>query len=620
MTSDEELRASVLRKDAGFWVKWAERTMNSTAFEELIFLGNLSRIAQKNDLTDSRKGNRAIRLALVGGYTLYPFSELLRQTLLGFGVSAEIFAGNFDNAVEEILDTESELYRFKPDHVFILPSGNRCRYTGSLLDDEELKKEAIDRTVVELLDLCERVHKTCNAEVILANFLTQANHDLGSYRAKNLASDWSFKRSVNLSLGLLSQSFVTICDVEFLGSRRGNLHSHDPQGWYESKQIGSPGFLVDLAREVAWLCYSMKAAQKKVLVLDLDNTLWGGVIGEDGLFGIELGDTSPRAEAYKDFQKYILTLQKRGVLLAVCSKNDHSMASEPFEKHPEMILRPEHFVSFKSNWKPKSENILEIASELNLCPSSFVFVDDNPAEIEIVRQFVPEVSAVLLGPDPSGYVTQLQNLRWFEPRSLTGEDVARTDSYQSEAKRERAMQQSTDMPSYLRSLEMKASLSPFNELDASRIAQLINKSNQFNLTTRRRSEAEVLALIGRKEWPALSVRLLDRFGDHGLIAVVITEVRKRDLWIDTWLMSCRVLKRQVEELTLNEIFKVARHFECERVVGVLIPTDKNQLVQDLYEKMGFEVMLKAQGETRYQRDVKNFREFKTEIDQGEVTK
>jgi FkbH-like protein len=182
------------------------------------------------------------------------------------------------------------------------------------------------------------------------------------------------------------------------------------------------------------------------------------------------------------------------------------------------------------------------------------------------------------------------------------------------------MQQSTDMPSYLRSLEMKASLSPFNELDASRIAQLINKSNQFNLTTRRRSEAEVLALIGRKEWPALSVRLLDRFGDHGLIAVVITEVRKRDLWIDTWLMSCRVLKRQVEELTLNEIFKVARHFECERVVGVLIPTDKNQLVQDLYEKMGFEVMLKAQGETRYQRDVKNFREFKTEIDQGEVTK
>jgi FkbH-like protein len=229
-------------------------------------------------------------------------------------------------------------------------------------------------------------------------------------------------------------------------------------------------------------------------VLDLDNTLWGGVVADDGLEGIEVGDTSPRGEAFKAFQKYIASLKARGILLAVASKNDHAKAAEVFEKHPEMVLRLGDFVSFQANWEPKSDNIRRMAAELNLGLDSFVFVDDNPAEIEIVRQFAPEVATIELGPDPSEYVAQLQDCRLFEPRNITSEDVERTQQYQSEAQRQALSATITDMDAYLASLAMEGEIGGFAPVDIPRLAQLINKSNQFNLTTRRRTEADLLAL------------------------------------------------------------------------------------------------------------------------------
>jgi FkbH-like protein len=269
----------------------------------------------------------------------------------------------------------------------------------------------------------------------------------------------------------------------------------------------------------------------------------------------------------------------------VCSKNDLDKALAPFERHPEMVLRRDDIVAFHANWRPKPDNLREIAAELNLGLDSLVFVDDNPAEIEIVRRFTPEVATLLLGPDPADYVGQLEDARFFESRTLTAEDAQRTRQYQRQARAEVLLASATDMDAYLASLEMVATVRPFRPADVPRIAQLINKSNQFNLTTRRRSEAEVQRLVGDPEHVTFSIRLADRFGDHGLIAVVIGRLAEF-LEVDTWLMSCRVLNRQVEEETMREIFRLA---EGRTVRGRYLPTEKNRMVRDLYPRMGFVV-------------------------------
>jgi FkbH-like protein len=388
----------------------------------------------------------------------------------------------------------------------------------------------------------------------------------------------------------------------------------DDRTWFESKQPFAAGLLVDVAREFAHVLSHIARASKKVLVLDLDNTLWGGVIGDDALEGIELGTTSPRGEAYRDFQQYLLELSRRGVLLAVCSKNDYDKAIEPFEKHPEMVLRLKDIVCFKANWEPKSDNIRQIAQELNLGLDSLVFIDDNRAEIEIVNQFVPEVSTIWAGDDPSEFAAKLKDSRFFELRAVTVEDVQRVQQYKLESERQRLLNTSTDMGAYLESLAMVGTIRPFDGLDVPRIAQLIAKSNQFNLTTRRRTEAEVLAILDDERCSAFTMRLSDRFGDHGLIAIVIGDTHGDEFMIDTWLMSCRVLKRQVEEEVLNEIVRLARERACIRVIGQYIPSAKNGMVRDLYRKMGFtHIREEGNGSQFYQLDVDRYEAITTTI-------
>jgi FkbH-like protein len=337
------------------------------------------------------------------------------------------------------------------------------------------------------------------------------------------------------------------------------------------------------------------------------------VVADDGLEGIEIGDTSPRGESFKAFQKYIVSLKQRGVLLAVCSKNDHDTASAAVKKHPEMVLRMEDFVSFKANWEPKSDNIREMAFELNLGLDSFVFVDDNPAEIDIVRQFAPEVSTILLGPDPSEYVAQLQDCRLFEPRTITVEDANRTVQYLSEERRRALSKTVTDMGAYLESLAMQATISPFTRVDAPRLSQLINKSNQFNLTTRRRTEADIHELIESPAHACFSVRLKDQFGDHGLISILIAERVDSQMRIDTWLMSCRVLKRQVEDEALNELARLASYLGCTKLQGIYLPTAKNEMVRDFYSRMGFSLVRDAPDAREFELDLKSFRPMATHV-------
>ena len=608
-----KIKLLLVSNDQSFWPELIALTHQAGAFDELLFLSSLRKKAAARGLKSSEAGGKRLRLAIVGGCSLYPLHDLLTHLLEMEGVVCELFLGDYDNYVAEILELEGALGKFKPEVVCVLPGPQRCLYRGSLTDSRDMVQRAGNAVAVQLLDLCRTLHERTGAEVVLGNFILPARHDLGTFRSRTPASDWNFRKWVNLELGLNAPSFVRICDLEFLAHRHGALAAEDARGWFESKQLCAPGLLVNVCRELTRLILALRQPPKKVLVLDLDNTLWGGTVADDGPEGIELGDTSPRGEAFKAFQKYIHSLKDRGVLLAVCSKNDLARAQEAFKQHPEMILRLTDFVAFKANWEPKSDNIRQIATELNVGLDSLVFVDDNPAEIEIVRQFAPEVTTILLGPDPAEYVGQLQDCRMFEPHSITVEDVQRTGQYRAEQERHNLLASTADMDTYLASLAMEATINEFEARDVPRLSQLINKSNQFNLTARRRTEAEVQSLINQPDKVGFSVRLKDRFGDHGLISIVIGRVHDTDLEIDTWLMSCRVLKRQVEETVLNELVRLAQVKGCARLAGVYIPTPKNEMVRDFYPRLGFQPKSVTPAQGEYTLDLTGFQPKSTKI-------
>lgn len=609
-----DLKKLLLAEDSVFWDLLKSLTHKAKDFDELFLLSSLRKKAHARKLRNPNGTAGRFRVGIVGGYSLYPFHELLEHLCEVEGKEIETWRGDYDNYHQELTAADSDLYAFQPQAIIIIPANRRCTYTGRLTDRREIQQEEAARLVNQVLELAGQAHKLSGAEIITTNFLLPSRHDLGAYRTRVFGSDWTFKKWANIELGLKSPPYLHICDLEFLASRVGGLFARDDRSWFESKQPCSPALLVEFAREATRLLVALHRSPKKVLVLDLDNTLWGGVIADDGLEGIELGDTSPRGEAFKAFQKYISTLRQRGVLLAVCSKNDHARAAEAFEKHPEMVLRMEDIVSFKANWEPKSDNIRRMAIELNLGLDSFVFVDDNPAEIEIVRQFAPEVTTILLSPDPADYVALLQDCRLFEPRSITNEDAERTSQYRSDAQRKELEASVTDMGAYLESLSMESAISEFLPVDVPRLSQLINKSNQFNLTTRRRSEADLLALMKDPSFVGFSVRLKDRFGDHGLISIVIGQQAGDTMNVDTWLMSCRVLKRQVEELVLNELVRLARIRNCKIITGIYLPTAKNEMVRDFYTRMGFTLKTENVNRREFDLAIEAFKTIPTKID------
>jgi FkbH-like protein len=390
---------------------------------------------------------------------------------------------------------------------------------------------------------------------------------------------------------MAEQEGVDILAVDERAARGGIGKWHDPALWHRSKQEVSPtagplyGDLVG-----RWLA-AKQGRSFKCLVMDLDNTLWGGVIGDDGLEGIALGQGSPLGEAYTAFQDYARELSRRGVILAVCSKNDEANALEPFEKHPDMVLKRGDIASFVANWQNKADNIRAIARELNIGLDALCFIDDNPFERNLVRQELPMVAVPEVSDDPTGYPVALADGGYFEGLAVTEEDRERTSQYQGNKAREALKAAVTDLPSYLRSLEMQLIWKHFDKIGLQRIVQLINKSNQFNLTTRRYTEDDVVAVMADPDAFGLQLRLTDRFGDNGIIAIIVGRLlANKDLYVDTWLMSCRVLGRQVEPTTLNLIAQEALRLGAKRLIGEYIPTKKNGMVKDHYARLGFTVM------------------------------
>jgi len=524
------------------------------------------------------------RIAVLGSGVLDFWAGLLRPALFGFDIGCEILTGEYDQYQQEIRDPSSRLAKFRPEIVVLAVN---WRSLGLL--DETADPAA---TVRNLIDGMAALWRTCQhryrAAVIQLNFEIPEVDPLGRLSAASPGGRARVIHTLNLELwDAAQQARVAVLDVEQLAAATGKRNWSDPGMWIAAKQYPTTDAVPLLTRNLAALVRAVCGLTSKCAVLDLDGTLWGGVIGEDGLDGIRLGGDA-EGEAYTAFHQYLLGLRRRGIPLAVCSKNNEDDARSVFRRHPETVLKEDDFAVFLANWEPKPDNLKNIAAMLNIGVDSLVFLDDNPVERNLVRRELPEVEVPELPDDPARYAEALHATYLFESLSLTDEDRRRADTYRDNVLRTELAEGSTNLDDYLVSLRMKVDLRPFDETNLPRIVQLINKTNQFSLTTRRTTASEVMAWMQDPACYTQFMRLQDRFGDSGVTGAMVA-VREGDtLRIVNWLMSCRVLGRRIENLMLASLIRHARRAGVAAVIGEYLPTAKNGQTSDLFDRFGFE--------------------------------
>jgi FkbH-like protein len=551
------------------------------------------------------------RIALLGAASTDLLERPLRLALRLVGLAPELHVAPFNVWRQEMLEDDSATARFAPQVAIALLTPHIIPTWPEAGAKPELATELARAVCQQIYDTCARLHDRCNAEIILNTLPPFPEQPLGNLSAKSPEAANNFIRRINVLLGDMAPSYVHLNDVAALVERRGLNQWFDVRLWHEAKQPIAPGSIPELVRNTAAVVGAIFGRNRKCLVVDLDNTLWGGVVGDVGVEGLVLGEGSGIGEAFKAFQMHLKTMKDRGVLLAVCSKNDERNALRPFEQHPEMVLKREDFVAFKANWHPKSDNLRAIADELNIGLDALVFADDNPAEREEVRQALPQVLVPELTADPADYPMIVDRTRCFEVPIITEEDRRRSGMYRLQNQRSELLGSTRNLGEFLASLEMRAIVRPFEPVSFARITQLVNKTNQFNLTTRRLTGAEVEALAASPAHFTRTVRLEDRFGDHGLVAVLFGRIEARTLTLDGWLMSCRVLNRGVEQLLLNEVVAAARRLGVTHIVGSYIPTDRNAMVKDLYPQLGFSAVGDHDGTTTWRFDVEDFKPLQT---------
>ena len=553
------------------------------------------------------------RIAVLGGATTQPLEDPLRLMLEALGVRATLHTGEYNTFAREMLDPSSRTAAFAPDIAVVLVTPANIPSWPSWSATEPEVATAVEEVCDHWLWLCRSLHEHTGCEIVLSNFHPLPLRPFGALGARLPGEPNRFLRRVNEALARRLPGYVHLHDVETLASLHGVYRWFDARYWYHAKQPVSFECLTPYVRNIAQVIGALLGRSAKCVALDLDNTLWGGVVGDDGPHGIVIGEGDPEGEAFAEFQRYLLRLKERGVLLAVCSKNEEANALEPFQSRPEMVLRRDDFVAFRANWRSKSENLREIATTLNIGLDAIVFVDDNPVEREQIRQAVPEVRVVELGDDPAGFAAALDRTGWFDIVVQSAEDRERTAMYGANVAREELKASVSDYPSFLRSLEQRAVIAPFEERFLDRITQLTNKTNQFNLTTRRLARAELAAMMDSPGYLTAQARLADRFGDNGLVSVFAARREDSDLWIDLWLMSCRVFSRGLEHLLMNHVVERGRDLGLGRIHGLYLPTPKNRIVKDLYPSLGFVACGGLLGGDHWVLDIERYSPLETTI-------
>ena len=532
------------------------------------------------------------RLAILRSFTVEPAVPLLRAAAFASGIDLTVQLGDFNAYPQEILDEQSLLYSFAPDGVILAVR------TADLAPDlwnqypdlsPEAVAEAVQRVSRSFEQWIQAFRKRSSAALIVHSLEQPARPSTGLLDAQSGHSQSATIQQINQELRRTASAHrgVYLLDYDALVARYGRLRWHDERKWLTARMPITADQLIHLSRE--WLRFVVPLAGKtaKVLVVDLDNTLWGGVIGEDGMAGIQIGAEYPGA-AYLALQRALLDLARRGILLAICSKNNLDDAMEALQNHPAMLVRPSDFAAMRINWHDKALNLREIAAELNVGVDALAFVDDNPMEREQVRAALPQVTVIDLPPDPLEYAATVRDAPAFQRLVLSDEDQQRTELYAAQRERSQAQQSFQSKEDFFRYLELEAEIAPVEPATLARVAQLTQKTNQFNLTTRRRTEQQIAELAARAGWQVLTIRLRDRFGDHGLVGVAITCDDAGTCDIDTFLLSCRVIGRTVETAFLSYVVRSAAGRGCQRLSGCFLPTKKNAPARDFYAQHGFQ--------------------------------
>jgi FkbH-like protein len=535
------------------------------------------------------------RLGLIGNGTLDLIAPVLVGTAARHGFALECITGMYDQFLQDVLLADSKLNRARPDAVLIALD-HRGLSVQPAPGNETAAEQTVDAAFRLVDTIRAAVSRNSGAPCIVQTLAAPPEGLFGSF---DRALPGTARHLVDCLNRRIAQSVLQssdmLLDVAGIAETVGLAGWHSPPLWNLAKLPFADAYVPLYAEHVVRIIGAMRGKSRRCLVLDLDNTVWGGVIGDDGMEGIKIAQGDPTGEAHLSLQQLALALRERGVVLAVSSKNTDSVARQPFKEHPDMLLKEEHIAVFQANWEDKASNIRAIAKELALGLESLVFLDDNPAERSLIRRELPEVAVPELEEDPANYARTLAAAGYFEAIGFSEEDRARAEMYQGNARRLGLQSQTADIESYLRSLEMRIIFGSFDGKTRARVTQLINKSNQFNLTTRRYSEPQVQQLEADPKAMTLHARLVDKFGDNGVIGVVICRTGRPDIWtIDTWLMSCRVLGRRVEQAVLGEILKQARSHGIRKLVGIYRPTDRNGMVRDHYGKLGFK---QVQGDT-----------------------
>lgn len=530
----------------------------------------------------------AFRMALVGDTATQFLATALRGEAIARGYDVNLFEAEYNQVERQFLDPSSELYAFDAEYIVLFQSTHKLGEFHSMLAETERVKLA-DNRLDFISSVCQNPQFS-GKKIICMNYPEIEDTVFGSY-ANQIESSFTYQiRKLNYGLMELAQQNANlfICDIAAVQNKIGRDRMFAPNVYVSTEMVLSIDALPYVSSRAIDIVSALRGQFKKCLILDLDNTVWGGVIGDDGLEGIQLGHGLGIGKAFTEFQMWVKKLKQRGIIICVASKNNEDTAKEPFEKHPDMILKLDDIAVFMANWETKVDNIRAIQQILNIGFDSMVFLDDNPFERNIVRENIPGITVPELPEDPGEYLEFLYGENLFETVSYSGTDKDRTKQYQVEAQRVSLQKTFANEVDFLKSLNMESVVSGFTKFNTPRVAQLSQRSNQFNLRTVRYTEGDVEAMAANPKVIDLSFTLEDKFGDNGLIAVVIMkELDAETLFIDTWFMSCRVLKRGMENFTLNTMVELAKKEGYKRIIGEYLPTPKNKMVEQHYSALGF---------------------------------
>ncbi len=569
-------------------------------------IGNMKSLRELKKLAREELNVPKVKVALLGDTATQLLVTAIKGEAVDRGLSLDIYEGEYNQVERQLMDPASELYEFDAELTVIFQSTHKLGEYHSSLSIEKQEQLAEERLSF-ISSLCESP-SFVNKKIIYFNYPEIEDTVFGSY-ANKVISSFSYQvRKLNYELMNLSRQYpnLFICDIAGLQNVFGRRFMFAPNVYMTTEMVLSVNALPYIASRTVDIISAIRGQFKKCLILDLDNTVWGGVIGDDGLEGIELGHGLGIGKAFTEFQMWVKKLKQRGIIICVASKNNEETAKEPFEKHPDMVLKLDDIAVFQANWETKVDNIRTIQSILNIGFDSMVFLDDNPFERNIVRENIPGITVPELPDDPAMYLEYLYSLNLFETASYSNADKDRTKQYQVEAKRVSLSKTFTNEADFLKSLNMVSTVSGFTKFNMPRVAQLSQRSNQFNLRTVRYTEIDIESMAKDPEVIDLTFTLEDKFGDNGLIAVVIMKkLDEETLFVDTWFMSCRVLKRGMENFTLNTMVEYAKKKGYKKIVGEYIPTLKNKMVEQHYPNLGFSSINTAES-SQYVLDLESY--------------